>query len=80
MGDPGDPGPEKSRPALEKKPTHDLTTDQRAGILTEAFTHFARSLNAKPEKAINYLGSRRLDYRKLSIGYDQDLSQRKQEK
>ncbi|NLI42036.1 MAG: toprim domain-containing protein [Caldisericales bacterium] len=39
-------------------------------ILTKAFTHFARSLNAKPEKVIEYLESRKLDYKKLAIGYD----------
>lgn len=39
-------------------------------ILTEAFKHFARSLNAKPRKAIEYLQSRKLDYKALSIGYD----------
>ena len=46
------------------------TSEQRTAILTEAFKHFARSLNAKPEKAIKYLESRKLDYKKLSIGYD----------
>ena len=39
-------------------------------LLSEAFTHFVRSLNAKPEKAIQYLESRKLDYKKLAIGYD----------
>jgi DNA primase len=67
-GIPGDTGPQKSKPQPDLKP--ELTTDQRTGILTEAFTHFARSLNAKPEKAIGYLAFRRLDYKKLSIGYD----------
>ena len=70
MGDPGDTGPQKSKPAQDMKPAPDLTPDQRTEILTEAFTHFVRSLNAKPEKAINYLGSRKLDYKKLAIGYD----------
>lgn len=46
-----------------------LTIDKTA-ILTQAFTHFTRSLNAKPEKAIQYLASRKLDYKKLAIGYD----------
>ena len=70
IGEPGDPGPQKTKPATEKKPTPDLTHDQRTGVLTEAFTHFVRSLNAKPEKAITYLGSRKLDYKNLAIGYD----------
>ena len=39
-------------------------------VLTQAFTHFARSLNAKPKKAIEYLESRKLDHKQLSIGYD----------
>ena len=70
MGDPGDPGQQKSKPSLEKKTPYELTAGQRTAVLTEAFTHFVRSLNAKPEKAINYLGSRKLDYKKLSIGFD----------
>jgi DNA primase len=70
MGDPGDPGPLKTKPAPEKKPIPDFTPDQRTEILTEAFTHFVRSLNAKPEKAISYIASRKLDHKKLSIGYD----------
>jgi len=70
MGEPGDTGPQKSKPTPEKQSTPDLPTDQRTAVLTEAFTHFVRSLNAKPEKAINYLGYRKLDYKKLSIGYD----------
>ena len=70
MGDPGDTGPQKSKPAQDMKPAPDLTTDQRRAVLTEVFTHFVRSLSVKPEKAINYLGSRKLDYKKLSIGYD----------
>ena len=68
IGEPGDPGPQKSNPASDMKP--ELTTDHRTEVLTEAFTHFVRSLNAKPEKAISYLGSRKLDYKKLAIGYD----------
>jgi len=70
MGDPGDPGPQKSKPGPKQKQQSELTTDQRTAVLTETFTHFVRSLNAKPEKAINYLGSRKLDYKKLAIGYD----------
>ena len=70
IGNPGDTGPQKSKPVPEKKSAPDLIPDQRTEILTEAFTHFVRSMNAKPEKAISYLGSRKLDYKKLSIGYD----------
>ena len=46
------------------------TTISGMEILTQAFTHFARSLNAKPKKAIEYLESRKLNYKSLSIGYD----------
>ena len=70
IGDPGDPGPQKSKSLPDLKPQSKLTTDERTEVLTEAFTHFVRSLNAKPEKAINYLGSRKLDYKKLAIGFD----------
>jgi DNA primase len=70
IGNPGDHGSQKFNPAPALKPTPELTPDQRTEVLTEAFTHFVRSLNAKPEKAISYLGSRKLDYKKLSIGYD----------
>ena len=52
----------------QKLPT--LTLKQRQKILTEAFTHFVRSLNAKPKKAIEYLKARKLDYKMLSVGYD----------
>lgn len=51
---------------LKAKPTLINGTD----ILTEAFIHFARSLNAKPEKALKYQIFRKLDYNKLAIGYD----------
>jgi DNA primase len=47
-----------------------LNREQRTKILSESFTHFVRSLKAKPEKAIRYLESRKLDYKKLSVGYD----------
>jgi DNA primase len=61
IGEPGDPGPGKTKPAPEMKPALELTTDQRTVVLTEAFTHFARSLNKRPENAIKYLEFRRLD-------------------
>lgn len=70
MGETGDPGLRKREPTPDKKPTQELTPEERIKILTEAFTHFARSLNKKPENAIKYLESRRLDYKKLSIGFD----------
>ena len=70
MGETGDPGLRKREPTPDKKPTQELTPDKRIQMLTEAFTHFARSLNKRPENAIKYLESRRLDYKKLSIGFD----------
>jgi DNA primase len=48
----------------------ELTQEQHTKVLSKAFTHFVRSLNAKPEKATQYLESRKLDYKKLAIGYD----------
>ena len=70
IGQTGDPEPQKSKPGPKPEQRTELTTDQRTEILTEAFTHFVRSLNAKPEKAISYLRSRQLDYKRLSIGFD----------
>ena len=60
----GNPEPINSKP--KAKPTITNGTE----VLTKAFTHFARSLNTKPKKAIEYLQSRKLDYKVLSIGYD----------
>lgn len=60
-------------PVSTQKPPPTVTTlslDQRQQILTEAFTHFIRSLNAKPKKAVDYLKLRKLDYKMLSVGYD----------
>ena len=54
--------PNKNLPAL--------TPEEHQGILTESFTHFVRSLNAKPKKAIEYIENRKLNYKSLSIGYD----------
>ena len=34
------------------------------------FTHFTRSLHARPQKAIDYLESRNLNYKLLPVGYD----------
>ena len=70
MGETGDPGSHKTKPAPDIRSTPELTHNQRTKILTEAFTHFARSLNKRPENAIKYLECRRLDYKKLSIGFD----------
>ena len=70
IGKPGDPEPQKSKPSPEKKLVPNLTTDQRTEVLIEAFTHFVRSRNAKPEKAMKYLESRKLDYKRLAIGFD----------
>ncbi len=47
-----------------------LIPEEYQRILTEAFTHFVRSLGARPKKAIEYLESRKLDYKVLSVGYD----------
>jgi DNA primase len=47
-----------------------LTAEEHPEILTESFTHFARSLGARPKKSIEYLESRKLDYKALSVGYD----------
>jgi len=47
-----------------------LTAEEHQRILPESFTHFARSLVARPRKAIEYLESRKLDYKTLSVGYD----------
>jgi len=67
IGLPTEPKP-KPQPKPEPKP--EPTIKQRTEILTEAFKHFARSLNTKPKKAIEYLESRRLDYKAVPIGYD----------
>jgi DNA primase catalytic core len=70
LGETGDPGTVKTKSAEDLKPLPELTPEKSTTILTEAFTHFARSLNVRPEKAIKYLESRRLDYKRLSIGFD----------
>jgi DNA primase catalytic core len=62
--------PSEPKPKPKPEPKHELPQEQIEAILTEAFKHFARSLNAKPEKALKYLASRKLDYKKLAIGYD----------
>lgn len=57
-------------PVAPPKATEALSQEQKQQILTEAFTHFIRSLNAKPKKAVEYLKQRKLDYKVLSVGYD----------
>ena len=66
----GLPTEPKPKPQPKPRPKPQLPQGQGTAILTEAFKHFARSLNAKPEKAIQYLAWRKLDYKKLAIGYD----------
>jgi DNA primase len=62
------------KPAVKPTdPNKDLpahTPEEYHRILTESFTHFVRSLGARPKKAIEYLESRKLDYKALSVGYD----------
>ena len=64
---PNPPIPE-SNPGVKELP--ELSPENHQGILTESFTHFVRSLGARPKKAIEYLESRKLDYKALSVGYD----------
>jgi DNA primase catalytic core len=47
-----------------------LSMEQRSKILTESFSHFTRSLGTRNRGGMDYLESRLLDYRKLSVGYD----------
>ncbi len=57
--------------ALRQTPAlAELTREQHQQILTESFTHFVRSLGAKPKKAMEYLESRKLDHKLLSVGFD----------
>ena len=61
---------------LKAKPIAIINTDLSAEtsakeeMLTLTSIHFTRSLSTKPEKAIHYLASRKLDYKKLAISYD----------
>lgn len=59
--------PQQMKPPAIKS---SLSPDRRVEILTESFSFFVRGLATKPKQAIEYLESRSLDYRKLSIGYD----------
>lgn len=47
-----------------------LSQEQRTTLLTESFSHFTRSLSTRNRSGMDYLESRSLDYRKLSVGYD----------
>jgi len=47
-----------------------LSMEQRSKLLTESFSHFTRSLGTRNRSGMDYLESRLLDYRKLSVGYD----------
>jgi DNA primase len=57
-------------PVNNIKPLPEPPVVNKTELLASAFTHFARSLNAKPGKAIEYLNYRKLNYKALSIGYD----------
>ena len=57
-------------PIPQPKQNPEPTKEQRTEVLTESFKHFSRGMSSKSEKAIKYLASRNLDYKKLSIGYD----------
>ena len=70
IGETRDPSQGNVKPLREKKQVPELTSEERTKTLTEAFTHFARSLNKRPGNAIKYLESRKLDYKRLSIGFD----------
>jgi len=63
-------GTTKTKVTSKASPKAIPTTVNNTETLTRAFTHFVRSLNAKPKKAVEYLESRNLDYKRLSIGYD----------
>ena len=57
----------------QKKPPSkesSLSSEQRSKILTEFFSHLTRSLGTRNRSGMEYLESRSLDYRKLSVGYD----------
>jgi len=57
----------------QKNPTATIPTlsmEQRSKILTESFSFFTRSLGTRNRGGMDYLESRLLDYRKLSVGYD----------
>lgn len=55
---------------VNNKPESNPATANQPEVLIKAFTHFVRSLNTKPKKAIEYLESRKLNHKALSIGYD----------
>jgi len=57
-------------PETHTQPAAPPATIDTTEVLTRAFTHFARSLHARPQKAIDYLESRNLNYKLLPVGYD----------
>lgn len=59
-------------PQSTKSPSKgsELSLERKSSILTDSFSFFVRSLSTKPKQAIDYLDSRSLDYKRLSIGYD----------
>lgn len=62
-----DPVPQQKRPSMKES---SLSPEQRSQILTDSFTHFTRSIGTRNRVSVDYLASRSLDYRKLSVGYD----------
>jgi DNA primase catalytic core len=60
----------KAKPAAKNNTDLSAEASAKVEILTQAFTHFTRSLNTRPKKAIAYLESRKLNHKALSIGYD----------
>ena len=62
-----DPVPQQKRPSTKES---SLSPEQRSQILTDSFTHFTRSIGTRNRVSVDYLASRSLDYRKLSVGYD----------
>src|SRR6056297_2440218 len=68
LGYRSNPPNSENKPGVKELP--ELSPEDHQRILTESFTHFVRSLGARPKKAIEYLESRKLDYKALSVGYD----------
>ena len=66
-----------NKPGPTKLP--ELTPEDHQRILTESFTHFVRSLGAKPKKAMDYLESRKIDHKSLSVGYDSGTLHKRKE-
>jgi len=62
-----DPVPQQKRSSMKESSQF---PEQRSELLTESFTHFARSISTRNKSVTDYLESRSLDYKKLSMGYD----------